>query len=130
MSKEELIIGFFEKGYCCDLDEVKDTCLGLLKENQELKKQLEEYKNGYFKLSEEKDNYAIKFHKYKTQQKEFIKYLEDEIKIYENNILNFSKDYKVYFSLINDLRVSKAKIKEILQKYKKIIGVSDENNNE
>ena len=41
MNKEELIIGFFEKGYCCDLDEVKDTCLGLLKENQELKRQNE-----------------------------------------------------------------------------------------
>lgn len=38
--KKELIIGFFEKGYCCDLDEVKDTCLGLLKENQELKEKL------------------------------------------------------------------------------------------
>ena len=34
MTKKELIIGFFEKGYCCDLDEVKDICLGLLKENQ------------------------------------------------------------------------------------------------
>ena len=42
MSKEELFIGFFEKGYCCDLDEVKNICLGLLKENQELKKRLEE----------------------------------------------------------------------------------------
>lgn len=36
MTREELIIGFFEKGYCCDLDEIKDTCLSLLKENQEL----------------------------------------------------------------------------------------------
>ena len=41
MNKEELIIGFFENGCCCYLDEVKNTCLGLLKENQELKKQLE-----------------------------------------------------------------------------------------
>lgn len=53
---------------------------------------------------------------------EFIKYLENEIKLHENDIQNFSKDYKVYFSLINDLRVSKAKIEEILQKYKEIIG--------
>lgn len=37
MSKEELIIGFFEKGYCCDLDEVKNTCLDLLRENQKYK---------------------------------------------------------------------------------------------
>ena len=48
MTKKELIIGFFEKGYCCDLDEVKDSCLGLLKENQELKEQFEQitYKVG------------------------------------------------------------------------------------
>ena len=110
MSKEELIIGFFEKGYCCDLDEVKDTCLGLLKENQELKKQLEEYKNGYFKLSEENDNYAIKFHKYKTQQKEFILYLR--------HLSNWYSADGVKQGMVN----------EILQKYKSIIGVSDENN--
>ena len=30
------------------------------------------------------------------QQKEFIKYLEDEIKLYENDIRNFSKYYKGY----------------------------------
>lgn len=46
MSKEELIIGFFEKGYCCDLDEVKDTCLGLLKENEKLKAELQLYKGS------------------------------------------------------------------------------------
>lgn len=40
MSKEELIKGFFEKGYCCDLDEVKDTCLGLLTENQQLQEKI------------------------------------------------------------------------------------------
>lgn len=98
----------------------------LLKENQELKKQL---KPNYYvtglegtlkEYQQEMKNVAI-------QQKEFINYLENEIKLYENDIQNFKKDYKVYFSLINDLRVSKAKIEEILQKYKEIIGVSDEN---
>ena len=59
------------------------------------------------------------------QQKEFIKYLEDEIKLYENDIRNFSKYYKVYFSLINDLRVSRTKTEEILQKYKSIIGCDE-----
>lgn len=56
------------------------------------------------------------------QQTEFIEWLEDLIKLHENDIQNFKKDYKVYFSLINDLRVSKAKVEEILQKYKEIIG--------
>lgn len=64
----------------------------------------------------------IEIKEYKTQQKEFINYLGNEIKLYENDIQNFKKDYKVYFSLINDLRVSKAKIEEILQKYRSIIG--------
>ncbi len=107
----------------------------LLKENQELEKRVEELNR--FKFSYKKDEtqtlskiYSKKFvediSKMKSQQKEFIKYLEDEIKLYENDILNFSKDYNVYFSLINDLRVSKAKIKDILKKYKEIIGVSND----
>ena len=52
MSEEELIIGFFEKGYCLDLDEVKNVCLGLLKENEDLKKQLEEWEH-HLKCSKE-----------------------------------------------------------------------------
>lgn len=107
--------------------------LGLKEKNQELKKQLEEYIKQNMKLKDElfdkrkeyQDTYKdvrIEIKEYKTQQKEFIKWLEDEIKLYENDIQNFKKDYKVYFSLINDLRVSKAKIEEILQKYKEIIG--------
>ena len=83
---------------------------------EELKKQLENYKKLGFKHLQDKNNNL------ETQQKEFIKYLEDEIRLYENDIQNFKKDYKVYFSLINDLRVSKAKIEEILQKYKEIMG--------
>ena len=113
--------------------------LGLKEQNQELKKQLEEYikqnmklKNELFdKRKEYQDTYKdvrIEIKEYKTQQKEFINYLENEIKLYENDIQNFKKDYKVYFSLINDLRVSKAKIEEILQKYKEIIGAEDDTN--
>lgn len=50
MNKEELIIGFFEKGYCCDLDEVKDTCLGLLKENKKLKEKFKATNKGLQKV--------------------------------------------------------------------------------
>ena len=106
---------------------------------EKLKKQLEEYIKQNMKLKDElfdkrkeyQDTYKdvrIEIKEYKTQQKEFIKYLENEIKLYENDIQNFKKDYKVYFSLINDLRVSKAKIEEILQKYKEIIGVENDTN--
>ena len=95
------------------------TVKTLLKENQELKKQLENCEKF-------KNELLIRNAGLMYNEKQFIKYLEDEIKLYENDIQNFKKDYKVYFSLINDLRVSKAKIEEILQKYKEIIGVSDE----
>lgn len=98
--------------------------IDIQKENQELKKQLEEIDYTVIPNSDIKPL----IDKYKTQQKEFMKYLEDEIKLYENDILNFSKDYNVYFSLINDLRVSKAKIGDVLRKYIEITGVSDETN--
>lgn len=101
----------------------------LIKENQKLKKQVEENKDNYNCLLKQKEQFEYIMSKqvdYQGQQKEFMKYLEDEIKLHENDIQNFKKDYKVYFSLINDLRVSKAKIEEILQKYKEIIGVSND----
>ena len=102
------------KGYrCLDLDD-------LLKENQELKKQLEELNR--FKFSCKKDETQIPttiynkktvedISKIKSQQKAFIKYLEDEIEDCEltsDLIFNHNKEMKIY--------------KEILQKYKKIIG--------
>lgn len=108
MTREELIIGFFEKGYCCDLDEVKDTCLGLLKENEELKKQVEKVLNDYCRL----DAYN------RTQQKKFIKYINDGIKELEKERPN---------KLQNIINLGIIDItKTILQKYKNIIGVSDE----
>lgn len=138
MTSEELIIGFFEKGYCCDLDEVKDTCLGLLKENQELKKHLDKahdelytLKNKYNirllnQISENiepdcEDYYLAeietKAHKYdliQNQQKEFISYLENEI---ERKRLNATCTAEY-----NDYVIP---LKVVLQKYKEIIGVSD-----
>lgn len=89
--------------------------IDIQKENQELKQKYENAVADYETTMAEKNELE-------TQQKEFIKYLEDEIRLYKNDIQNFKKDYKVYFSLINDLRVSKAKIEESLQKYKEIMG--------
>lgn len=88
------------------------------KENQELKKQLENcYCNRTDCSGRIKDSkvYDSLFQKVETQQKEFIKYLEDEIQSCEavsDLLFNSNKEMKVY--------------KEILQKYKEIIGVSDE----
>ena len=122
-----------------DIETIQGYVEMIEEENQDLKKQLEEYIKQNMKLKDElfdkrkeyQDTYKdvrIEIKEYKTEQKEFINYLENEMKLYENDIQNFKKDYKVYFSLINDLRVSKAKIEEILQKYKEIIGAEDDTN--
>lgn len=91
------------------------------KENQELKKQVEEYKKSNMKLKNElfgkrkeyQDTYKdvrIEIKEYKSQQKEFIKYLEDSIILQEK---------------INDKLLATG-FEEILQKYKEIIGISNE----
>lgn len=51
---------------------------------------------------------------YKKQQQEFIKYLEDYLKLFDNKDIYEEGSYDT--------------IEEILSKYKEIIGVSDENN--
>lgn len=133
MTSEELIIGFFEKGYCCDLDEVKDTCLGLLKENQELKKQLEDMTlcrdiaSGH--REEVQDREAILL----NQQKKFIDYLENKIDICDSFLDTIKSDLQeTPYGVISTNKDITTRIKEnetahkvyeeILQKYKSIIG--------
>ena len=133
MTKEELIIGFFEKGYCCDLDEVKDTCLGLLKENQELKNQLEDKDNFINKLQATKGKLNKWDYENTMKQQKFIKYLEDEIKQntpslrwkhYDEDGFN---DYDVENPSCIEVRPTDKIFKEILQKYRSIIrGNKDE----
>ena len=124
--------------------ETEDICIeketinifNLLKENQELKKQLEEYKEqvnkglyntclpyttGYNKAIKDKE----------IQQKEFIEWLED--KIQQQETLMAENQEKLYFLMYEDgkenLKLSSQKaytrriiLEEILQKYKSIIG--------
>lgn len=119
---------------CFDLDD-------LLKENQELKNQLEEHKNIYIKkvnnfLAEnvepdpedlymaELEQRAMDCELMEMQQKEFVKYLENEIEnqkseIFENSLT--SEDINLYI-----MRVKLLKCEEILSKYKEIIGGKDE----
>ena len=112
MTKEKLIIGFFEKGYCCDLDEVKDTCLGLLKENQELKNQLEDKDDFINKLQASKDKLNKWDYENTLQQAKFIKYLED----YRDGA---SKSLDSYDCGINDC------LGDVLSKYKEIVNGSE-----
>ena len=110
-----------------DVDMWNSKYNDMFDENLELKKQLRDKTEDYRRMKDNFDSKVDVLTKIATQQKEFIKFLEDEIKLYENDIQNFSKDYKAYFLLINDLKVSKSKIEEILNKYKEIVNGSKRN---
>lgn len=96
-----------------------DCIINLIKENQELNNQLEEnkhkglyntclpYSTGYNKAIKEKEN----------QQKDFIKYLEDEFTKIQNDIEKEIDDNVKYFKVERRQAIAK-----ILQKYKEIIG--------
>ena len=92
----------------------------LLKENKELKKQLEEInkmieKCGFVNIEQVMLNYCGLL----TQQKEFIKYLEKTIAELECDDVD---DEEIKGYLIQRIDT----FKEILKKYKSIIGVSDD----
>lgn len=124
MTKEELIIGFFEKGYCCDLDEVKDTCLGLLKENQELKNQLEDKDNFINKLQATKGKLNKWDYENTMKQQKFLKYLEDELKRINPSELTVRE--LVDSELDNVGFTQYLTYKEVLQKHKKIMNGSEQ----
>ena len=92
------------------------------KENQELKKQVEEYQKDIKDLDNQNKRAfenmqlnQLKVCNMIKQQKEFIKYLEDEIERKRKNATCMFE--------YNDTVLP---LKEILKKYKEIIGVSDE----
>ena len=87
----------------------------LLKENQELKKQLENMADSYCNASKLKHERASKIVKMNNQQKEFIKWLEDYLNLFDEKDIYEEGSYDA--------------IEEILQKYKSIIGVSDDKTN-
>lgn len=100
-----------------------EEMLGLKEQNEKLKKQLE---NKYEKVGTLTSELLYEENtKLINQQKEFIKYLEDEkispVKCVLNSIGDKNHDYNVFKNKLDTLE-------EILQKYKSIIGVSDENN--
>lgn len=95
----------------------------LINQNQELKKQLEErtkmYQNAY-DYSQKMEGKAIIL---EAQQKEFIKYLENYMKQMVDDYGSFKYDKTSVTS--GEYRA----YKEILQKYKEIIGVLNEKEN-
>lgn len=107
----------------------KDDLAELVEENQELKQQLDKYENEPLtnKISRIDSIVSNIYSQNKTQQKEFIKYLEDEMLsvkeridyIESRKVLNNTPEKYVSIGYL-------AALEEILQKYKKIIG--DDNN--
>lgn len=84
---------------------------GLLKENQELKKQLEKLDKKLFFIRNELDMRQKSIDNKLNQQKDFIKYLEDEIE----NKRRKSTSLKAFERNVIPLKYA-------LQKYKEIIG--------
>lgn len=123
ITKEEL----YDK--CENMEQLYDKFYyPLLVEYKELKKQVEDYKEqvnkglyntclpyttGYNKAIKDKE----------IQQKEFIKYLEDETSKWHNNYDSYNYEYEIEEPTAEEL------VNEILQKYKSIIRVSDEKEN-
>lgn len=113
------------------LEFYKDLFEQLEKENQELKSQLEErtkmYQNAY-DYSQKMEGKTIIL---ETQQKEFINYLEDKIYSIEpkGTGINYNCEYDSEEDYVMAMQEQSRlnTLKEILQKYKSIIGVSDEN---
>lgn len=96
------------------------------KEKQEIKKQLDDANEKIFLLQASEPMLNYKKALEETQQKEFIKWLEDEIKkqkedIFENSLT--SEDIDLYI-----MKIKLQELEEILQKYKETIGVLDEDN--
>lgn len=113
-----------------DFERVSNELVRVKEENQKLKKQLEvsteliaqdtltvmKLRNEFNRRRKEyQDTYkdvCIEIKEYKTQQKEFIKYLEDESK-----------------EIYRDGGLRQNIFRQILQKYKEIIGVLNEKEN-
>lgn len=122
-----IILSLIQESYKAGLCQTEfDNTMNLIEENQELKKQLEEYKEqvnkglyntclpyttGYNKAIKDKE----------TQQKEFINFLEDEINKISEQIKNYDLWHEVGTD-INYLILKKQFNIEILQKYKSMIG--------
>lgn len=117
------------------------TVKTLLEENEELKKQVEELSKNYnldipgiyivsrndeiIRLDKKALQYLRsleqKNYKLENQQKEFIRYLEDEIKE-----LQKIKETELDYDILKDVITQLLDYKEILQKYKETIGVSND----
>ena len=117
------------------LEFYKDLSEQLQRENKKIKKQLEEcYCNRTDCSSRIKNSkkYDSLVQTQEAQQKKFINYLEDEIYSIEpkGTGINYNCEYDSEEDYVIAVKEQSRlnTLKEILRKYKEIIGVSDENN--
>lgn len=109
------------KQWINQFSKIHNESVEIQKENQKLKQQLDKYENEPLtnKISRIDSIVSNIYSQNKTQQKEFIKYLEDEIKQINPKILD---DGELNLRL-DDIKYTQYLIyKQILQKYKEIIG--------
>lgn len=123
-----------------DINYYNNMTLRLKKENQKLKKQVEDLFSENRNLRKKLENFMT-FEDYKytlnkkikleTQQKEFINYLEDKIYSIEpkGTGINYNCEYDSEEDYVMAVQEQSRlnTLKEILQKYKEIIGVTDDN---
>ena len=122
----QIILNLMKESYKSGLCQAEfDDTIKLLNENQDLKIKLYNKEHYINKLQIVKDKFAKNNGNMINQQKEFIKYLEDETKKEKDDLEKLCELYKIpkennaaykfAYSYIN-------KMEEILQKYKEIIG--------
>lgn len=103
--------------------------LGLKEQNEKLKKQLEEFDRKLFFTKNELDMRQKSIDDKLTQQKEFIKYLEDKIYTIEpkGTSINYNCEYDSEEDYVMAMQEQSRlnTLKEILKKYKEIIGEND-----
>lgn len=116
---ELLFDELYEKTKDCGRVQFINLLMEKERENQELKEQLEDEQNYsqsvFSDFQDYKEEASAYLDKIENQQKEFIEYLESEIKRLEEN--------NIYEPL---QRTALATFQHVLSKYKEIIGVKDE----
>lgn len=114
-----------------ELANARADILLLQQENQELKKQLEEKENIACDWKDSCLENAGKIEILETQQKEFIDYMENKIYSIEpkGTGINYNCEYDSEEDCVMAMQEQSRlnTLKETLQKYKSIIGVSNEN---
>ena len=95
-------------------------------EKEQLQKQLKDKTEDYKRMKNNFDSKVDVLTEIDTQQKEFIKYLENEKDRLARECSNIYEDSLGHTRLVNEDKFNE--VNDILQKYKSIIGNIDENN--